>query len=1444
MSSFGNAIERWSVSDLRHQINANDYTGRLSPAQSIAAVVDSAYSSFSGSSYAADYQTSFQSDSCHLSDEQQSYMDSEYVKAIYNSSAVDCMCLNSSGCLEDTTSDAIPTLRETDSSWTCNMSTHISPPESHSPRMEDLDWHNMHCSHGSHLGQKLKRSPPGNRLPDNQESNRQYLCPMWMKSGLQGECKYENPLSMEAKETNYNSRSFFALQSEFPQKLEPFSQPNALSCPSDVTGEVDCTYENKHLSDINKMNKDFFQEMDLEKEGTYTSDQFNVSKESFLTQNIRISEPITSSKTSKHSLNEWVSEGLIVYENKYDGLVKKLGKETQSSSPDGTISKGHSEQGISPPSKEPNQPFDHYSMDIDCDSRAKWDIKHKQLDTRDSQVFHSDSDQNSFGPLYKEGTKIHSLRKDATIKTIPRLSVQLKTDRYYDWGLTSEKITKEATPMLYHLSGGRDNLFTGKCSTTNLAKPPEHNLETKTFQRLSRLSSSQTTEVQKDVKQLCKNKSQCQLAEITDSSCDDGTHGSQTSSAEECLMLDYREKLKVAQKKVLRETSFKRKDLQMSLPGRLKLNPSKRPSIDHLRSYSLSSANEDFNVDNPKNSVDANSKKEEYEKSTVSRIGGRKRITKEQRKLCYSEPEKLDHLGIHNTGFTWKEEGTVLTKNKICDSDVMQHKVRTLESRERTLSSSNLSKTELKQIQHNALVQYIERKTNQRSSSSSQSHMPRTSGMQKYERKSMPNNRSCNDLPQMYLHRRSTGASSSYDATVTWNDRFIKPSLLGASMQSVNINVEEKCMTYTNQCTSEEDKKTFEESPPACWKKTKTSFGQVSNGCTNVSASALCNNQGFNHRLSDAEDRRLSDSEKGSTARGRGKSMEEIGSTDIVRLSVLSQSTDQLYHMKEPKVLPRTESASSTSVVHQEKLWVSTVNDLGNVPSQTSKENFVRLPRSDVASSARDRHSRPSKASAISSTTDNSTSHSGRHSEALEKTPSLEIEDEVFSQAVAIRKELSSRIPIVPREESRRQLPNQDDAPFVVDVMSGHGQLEHRIVNYPSQSSETVEKDVPEDSNEVRHDPNDLRESSAVRKSLPREDCEETKSAESKSMSDSQSEEPIPTLSSQVNALQSFQFSAGQSKNFETTDVVGQEPEASMISSDPGTVEDSPRVHWKTSRDERHAKLVKDILAEDKSLVDILDPLPVRESAMDLMKNLFPVDILEMERCRSRQHQRKDNEVNLGDNKLGLDGASKLPPKTLLLLQNSVLQKPECPSDLTSKKIELISNISTKLLELCEQRESLLSDLNENLSQGKNMESVVKEICKPNEYERYMMFIGDLEKVVSLLFCLSMRLARVENALSKIDDNTDAEEMQSLKERHNLLSRQREDAKDLKENLDRRERVVTGILEKYLNEHQLEDYKHFVRLKTSFLIEQKDLDEKIKFHEEQLESLQNSIPPS
>lgn len=93
-----------------------------------------------------------------------------------------------------------------------------------------------------------------------------------------------------------------------------------------------------------------------------------------------------------------------------------------------------------------------------------------------------------------------------------------------------------------------------------------------------------------------------------------------------------------------------------------------------------------------------------------------------------------------------------------------------------------------------------------------------------------------------------------------------------------------------------------------------------------------------------------------------------------------------------------------------------------------------------------------------------------------------------------------------------------------------------------------------------------------------------------------------------------------------------------------------------------------------------------------------------------------------------------------------------------SPQHELIDSLSKKLQVLREARESLQQDVIENNALGDEVEATVLAVCKPNEQEKFRMFVGDLDKVVSLLLSLSGRLARVENALNSLEEDTPHEE--------------------------------------------------------------------------------------
>ncbi|XP_014803364.1 PREDICTED: protein Shroom1 isoform X2 [Calidris pugnax] len=833
--------------------------------------------------------------------------------------------------------------------------------------------------------------------------------------------------------------------------------------------------------------------------------------------------------------------------------------------------------------------------------------------------------------------------------------------------LGGEQITRQTTPMLYYLSGGK---------TTNI---PLHNKLTrgqedsrsspKEFPASSYSASARCLEIQRESNHLQRTKHHPQYsADDLLLEAEDLLLGSPASSLEESFQNDYREKLKVAQKKVLRETSFKRKDLQMSLPVRLRQKPSKRPSIEHLRSFSLSSTN-----DNAKpvpcspshlKSPESCNQDEEMKRPQMGRIGGRKRVSKEQKKLCYSEPEKLDQLADKEV--LWNQG-----RDEIAEQDAAGKKA--LENRGRALSSSSISRTELKQIQHIALMEYMERKINQRPGSSQ--HLP--------------------------LHKPPLQKRPSHPK---WPPGKVP-----------NPNGSRKVQTTEVFCQVSSKEKSPGVSPPLA-------FVPPPSGS--------------------------SGSHPGSAAVGTATSKHDPSPGEAARSCTSNcASAESLLQAGDPMSGRARERSKSTPSSTQDPCRCSSAVVAPTQPC----ESCLDTP------SFRD----PEKGGC--------------------EDP--ECKDHASTGGVSCRgtKELTPEASVpVPRSDG------EEDA-RVEEEESG------------------------------------------------------TKSPNSNALIKCSDQQPVPPLE---------QGDKDTGKGLVTQDTPVHHSQGDIV---PKRGTDLPQRRLQSPEDQRYEALALEIIAKDSSLVDVLLPHPVRKTALDLMEGLFPVNVSVLD--KSHRKRGDVQPVQEDDRKSSKDATEECPES-----EHDAKQRSEDPTskgnqvpdrnrdgssdldDITSKKLELISSLRSKLGTLWEERELVLSEARACAGRGEELEAVVRELCKPNEFERYLMFIGDLEKVVSLLLCLSSRLARVQNAMRRIDGNTDAEEKHSLNERHKLLSRQREDAKDLKENLDRRERVVSGILTKYLTQQQLQDYRRFVQDKTSLLIEQKDLEEQIKFFEEQLENLEKSLP--
>ena len=76
------------------------------------------------------------------------------------------------------------------------------------------------------------------------------------------------------------------------------------------------------------------------------------------------------------------------------------------------------------------------------------------------------------------------------------------------------------------------------------------------------------------------------------------------------------------------------------------------------------------------------------------------------------------------------------------------------------------------------------------------------------------------------------------------------------------------------------------------------------------------------------------------------------------------------------------------------------------------------------------------------------------------------------------------------------------------------------------------------------------------------------------------------------------------------------------------------------------------------------------------------------------------------------------------------------------------------------------------------------------------------------------------------------------------LQEKLEDAKQLKEGIDRRSNQVAGFLKKYLEEQEFEDYEHFIKMKSKLTVDQQDIEDKLKLGEEQLSALRKSLTQS
>ncbi|XP_030067905.1 protein Shroom1 isoform X2 [Microcaecilia unicolor] len=1520
MAAFGNDVESWNLKDagglteLLQPLDSVNYSSRLSPVKSIGTIdhllnlsgkADSAYSSFSGGSNFPDYHTpSFCNENYGLPSEQLSYVDCEYVRAIYNPSAINFDFRDSSQPnLMDTGSR-----NNSDGIGFCgqygNTPTHDFIRKSLSPLSSSqsllppspptrLDSYKVIRSFNSTRGDSNSRDPMSQNDVQSPHNNVHGVIstsepkPYWnsrqKNERLPDEPKESDLFQNKEKKSNrhiFTRSSFFNLQECFkpdsvaktqklpcaPDSVKDYNIPEEMNSksfhPPPTSYDVKNMHENKkYLCSTNGHTKSFrgadsqghlLESREPEVPLSIGHHQIWFDKHAIQDEDVFHDTTFSNSPLQ----NDLVPDSKSCPPRRKTGSVLPQSSEEERRKDIQELSGTHQSKGqnsLQPHSPEGLKTNVDHDGELDFRSKAQQIVycgPKKDLTSQTASVFSyeilTNDSSNNFNVNQNQEVPSDLAHHEAPQHEFhkPRSNPVCE--------LVSGKINKETTPMLYHLTGGRHSNMATILNCKNHTKPTKDPGNTpKKTQNSDHLLMEQSNEIQK-AKPPPKIKEFQQLTDENFVNCADDERmlRSSVSSLDDSFMKDYREKIKVAQKKVLRETSFKRKDLQMSLPIRLKPNPSKRPSIEHFRSLS---ANEDVKFINSGGVWETSSKYEDSKKPQVFRIGGRKRVTKEQKKLCYSEPEKLDQLGMQQTlSSSCNLENTRVASEENNGSSVLASRRKPFESKERARSTSTLSKTELKQIQHNAVVQYIERKISLKPTNTQQislaKPMQRPSTMRHSERLSIPNGNSrtpTNIEPTSPL-QSSERNPESFDAHVLWTERsstgvsvqsrnqpFVREmdqSKFGLSPYVENLHSKDRAINKSQERSMSTPPAQGSSRSAACTAPDQNGKGQqaVPSGAPNEASIADGVSGVFTEKL------------RAQPSTGKGKAIEETGISEVIRLPGFNQSTDQPHLKKDPVVWPGPEYELGLKTRSQ-----SLENGSGSLPKYMTKDHVVELP----AKTERTSPAYEKPASVKSHAEDTPPSLIPELPPTYQPLPLTE-EDEVFLKDMWSNTEESADYAIKPpsKNEEATYIPPLP----VLPVASEEGQ--ETSLHYPVAAEGHLE-----DKDKVSQEfwgGQSSQPSSGVQPTFQttllssREEVNRDNELEKERTNPPVSKSVIRNLQNLV-GVNNVTFSSGnimdqpmtsfdQNKNETNCGALIVKPEKN--NDNPGVSQkatDLSQVKLMSSEDQRNEELIHEIMSKDKSLVDVLEFHPIRKTAIDLMAGLFPVNLQTMDRSSRMRGIRlvKEHEK---------DGPVRFSSKSVILpekyqMQDTSQERSQEPDDITVKKKELISNIQSKLQHLCAERQLLLSDIRENASCGEELEVVVKAVCKPNEYERYLMYIGDLEKVVILLLCLSMRLARVQNAMSKMSDSTDPEE-RSLIERHNLLSRQREDAKDLKENLDRRERLVAGILQKYLSQQQLQDYREFVEQKTSFLIEQKDLEEQIKFHEEQLASLQKSIP--
>ncbi|XP_054089850.1 protein Shroom isoform X2 [Zeugodacus cucurbitae] len=260
------------------------------------------------------------------------------------------------------------------------------------------------------------------------------------------------------------------------------------------------------------------------------------------------------------------------------------------------------------------------------------------------------------------------------------------------------------------------------------------------------------------------------------------------------------------------------------------------------------------------------------------------------------------------------------------------------------------------------------------------------------------------------------------------------------------------------------------------------------------------------------------------------------------------------------------------------------------------------------------------------------------------------------------------------------------------------------------------------------------------------------------------------------------------------------------------------------------------LLATNEKLVAILAP-PTHKSPTDYVSNLYNPNV-------PLRPAKRDVGTSTLLRMKGHDAQEKVTvelqyAEVEVLLTNGDSESET--SDLLKKKVdELMKQLNRKIRILNKEQTTLKAEAELNDELGNSLVGKLTDKVRPIEATKCRTYIDDVGQITSLLLSLSERLARIENSLSTVSAENNAEK-KSLELKRDRLLDQLAEAKRLKEDIDRRGSSVVGIVEKTLNADEFADFDYFINMKAKLIADTRDVADKIKCGEEQLNALSEAL---